>query len=359
MEDIKLWQLEGSRATPLASNNRLASERLFEETLVKNPSLLIEGLTLVGRQTLTDGGPLDLLGVDENGKLTVFELKRGTLNRDAVAQILDYASDLDDMELEDLVARIEKGLGRHGIEEIEDFQDWYGEQFGELEALKPLRLFLVGLGVDATTERMVRFLAENSAMDISLLTFHGFDQDGKTLLAKQVEVKPEDVRVARRIKRKSRAEREEILKAKLGRSEVAGLFDEVKTMFKENWSKSRERPGGQGLGLQLRPTRSRRSVIYARLDPMDDEVVVVFVPLPIQSCREAFRPLVEGPERIPFQTWPRDLEPLPLEGKQPQIQFRLTPEVWAEHKDGLIQLVRSIEAARVAVWHAADEENDG
>ena len=57
-----------------------------------------------------------------------------------------------------------------------------------MESLKPLRLFLVGLGADDRTERMVRFLAENSGMDISLLTFHGFAYDGRTLLARQVEV---------------------------------------------------------------------------------------------------------------------------------------------------------------------------
>lgn len=356
MEDIKLWQLEGSRATPLASNNCLESEQLFEETLVENPSLLGDGLTLVGRQTPTEGGPLDLLGVDEDGKLTVFELKRGTLNRDAVAQILDYASGLDDMELEDLVARIEKGLGRHGIDEIEGFQEWYGEQFGELELLKPLRLFLVGLGVDATTERMVRFLAENSLMDISLLTFHGFDQGGKTLLAKQVEVKPEDVRLIRRNRRKSKAEKEEILKAKLDRSEVASLFNEVKVMFTENWPRSSERPGAQGLGLRLRrPTGSRRAVVYARLDPLRDEVLVLFVPLAIQSCRGAFEPCLE---EIPFRTWPRDREPLPLQGEQPVIQFRLTPEVWSAHKARLTDLVRSVEDARIAAWHATGEDDD-
>ena len=74
------------------------TEELLEETLVKNPGMLIPGLRLVGRQTPTEGGPLDLLGVDEDGRLVVFELKRGTLSRDAVAQIIDYASDLDSME---------------------------------------------------------------------------------------------------------------------------------------------------------------------------------------------------------------------------------------------------------------------
>ena len=120
------------------------------------------GLTLVGRQTPTEGGPLDLLGVDSDGRLAVFELKRGALSRDAVAQIIDYASDLDRMELGALAEHISERSGEHGIEKIEDFEEWYNQEFGDqgLEALKPLRLFLVGLGADDRTERMVTFLAK-------------------------------------------------------------------------------------------------------------------------------------------------------------------------------------------------------
>ena len=92
MEDIKLWELDGSKANPLSSNIQLESEQLLEDTLVANPNLLLDGLTLVGRQMPTEGGPLDLLGVDGDGRLVVFELKRGTLSRDAVAQVIDYAS---------------------------------------------------------------------------------------------------------------------------------------------------------------------------------------------------------------------------------------------------------------------------
>ena len=189
MEDIKLWELDGSQATPLGPNNQLESEELLEDTLVKNPNLLIDGLTLVGRQMLTEGGPLDLLGVDGDGRLVVFELKRGTLSREAVAQVIDYASDLDDMDLGALADHISERSGAHDIEEIEDFQEWYVNRgFDDLDSLKPLRMFMVGLGADDRTERMVRFLAVNSSMDISLLTFHSFDYDGKIILAKHVEV---------------------------------------------------------------------------------------------------------------------------------------------------------------------------
>ena len=126
MEDIKLWELDGSEAKPLDSNNQLESEALLENTLVQNTNLLMEDLRLVGRQTPTDGGPLDLLGVDEDGRLVVFELKRGTLSRDAVAQIIDYASYLDDMDLDALAEHISERSGTGGIDKIKDFQEWYG-----------------------------------------------------------------------------------------------------------------------------------------------------------------------------------------------------------------------------------------
>ena len=177
MDEVKIWTLNSdSNVTPLASKDQTDTESLLEETLVRNPDLLIPGLRLVGRQTPTDGGPLDLLGVDEDGRLVVFELKRGTLSRDAVAQIIDYASDLDAKTDIALAEHIAANSGVGGIERIEDFEEWYGENTDgqSLDSLRPLRLFLIGLGADDRTERMVRFLAENTGMDISLLTFHGF-----------------------------------------------------------------------------------------------------------------------------------------------------------------------------------------
>ena len=350
MEGIKIWQLDGSRAIPLASANRLKSEQMLEEALVENPHLLIEGLTLVGRQTPTDGGPLDLLGVDPDGRLAVFELKRGTLSRDAVAQVIDYASHLDDMSLEELAGHIAAASGAHGIDKIEDFEDWYGPLFGELESLKPLRLFLVGLGVDDRTERMVRFLANNSAMDISLLTFHGFDQGGKSLLAKQVEVEPTDnaQRTVRR-RRRSRQELQQAFEEKLRRCGVPELFHEVKGVFEADWPRARKWSSSYGLAFKLqRPTPSGRySVQFARVDPNEDDVAMVFFPRAIRLCREEFRPRVE---EVPYRTWPPDREGLPAdEDEQPEIQFQLTPEVWNDHNASLTALAQ-------AVYEAWEEE---
>ena len=112
MDEIKLWALDGERAVPVQPAAGMDSEERLEEILVKNPEMLIPGLTLVGRQTATDGGPLDLLGVDSDGRLVLFELKRGSLSRDAVAQIIDYASDLESMGIDALADRIVAHKGK-------------------------------------------------------------------------------------------------------------------------------------------------------------------------------------------------------------------------------------------------------
>ena len=81
-DGIQLWELRGvRRAAPVEPVARLDTELLLEDVLTANPHLMMSGLTLVGRQTPVEGGFLDLLGVDEDGRLVVFELKRGRLTR--------------------------------------------------------------------------------------------------------------------------------------------------------------------------------------------------------------------------------------------------------------------------------------
>ena len=154
-------------------------EDVLEETLVQRPEMLEAGLHLVGRQTPTEGGPLDLLGVDAGGRLVVFELKREKLTREAVTQCLDYAAALNARTPEQLADLISEHSGGRGVEKIERFEEWYQERFdeNELSDLLPPRLALVGLDVDERAEQMARFLSEGG-IDISVLTFFGFRHRG-------------------------------------------------------------------------------------------------------------------------------------------------------------------------------------
>ena len=343
MDEVKIWSVDDdSNVEQLASKGQTDTEQLLEDTLVKNPDLLIPGLRLVGRQTPTEGGPLDLLGVDEDGRLVVFELKRGTLSRDAVAQVIDYASDLDSKSDVELAEHIAANSGVEGIENIDDFEEWYGENTDSqsLDSLRPLRLFLIGLGVDDRTERMVRFLAENSGMDISLLTFHGFEYDGKTLLAKQVEVEGATDPGGRPTGRyRSVAERRERLAGRLEESGVAELFAAVRDMFSANWPGHTTATGGGSLGIRLRRPGARRRA-YARIDPEDGRVRIVFYPRAKALHLDVFRKPVD---EIEHETWPRNRDP--LEDPDTEIQFLLTAEEWETHKDRLDELTKAVYVA--------------
>ena len=161
MKEIRLWEITvdgGSRPTvaQLKGIDQAETEELLEEVIVSRPDILLKGLKLVGRQTDTPGGPLDLLGVDGDGQLVVFELKRGTLTREAVAQIIDYGSFLAELDPEELAIHISERSGRLGIEKIDDFPIWYQEQFARsLSRPQRPRLVLVGLGTDEYARRMV------------------------------------------------------------------------------------------------------------------------------------------------------------------------------------------------------------
>ena len=189
-DDIRIWEIDDSskEATPLESTDRTETEQSLEDVLVQNPDVLMPGLTLIGRQAQTDSGVLDLLGVDADGGLVVFELKRETLTRDAVAQIIDYCSYLESLAEPDLAKYIAENSARNGVEDIEDFEAWYSDRQGgkDLSELRPTRMVLVGLGADTRATRMVEFLTERG-VDISLLTFHGYRHADRTLLARQVE----------------------------------------------------------------------------------------------------------------------------------------------------------------------------
>ena len=335
MDEVKIWALDGdSNVTPLASKDQTDTESLLEETLVRNPDLLIPGLRLVGRQTPTDGGPLDLLGVDEDGRLVVFELKRGTLSRDAVAQIIDYASDLDAKTDIALAEHIAANSGVGGIERIEDFEEWYGEntEGQSLDSLRPLRLFLIGLGADDRTERMVKFLAVNTGMDISLLTFHGFAYNGKTLLARQVEVEGAADPGQRRPRRyRSTEERRELLKKKIENSGMSEAFSAVEGMFEANWPGFSKYPTGLGLSIRFK----NRS--FARIDPWKGGVTIVFFGRAKALCLDEFRQPVK---EIRYETWPRNREP--LEDPRTEVQFQFTAEEWEQHKERLCVLTTAV-----------------
>ena len=340
MEETKIWSIEGTSATPLNTTNQMETEGLLEDILTANPDMLEDGLELVGRQTSTAGGPLDLLGVDSGGRLVVFELKRGTLSREAVAQIIDYASDLNTMDFDRLYRHIEERSGNSGIQEIDEFDGWYNEVHPDKnpeEALKPPRMVLVGLGVDDTTERMVDYLTKGGT-NISLLTFYGFVEEGRTLLARHVEVEAnEDVPVSWT----DSVKEFEIYATGLG---VSALLNAATALFEQNF-----RYPYKWAGVKLKHQKSmnfamgHQSYLFIRINMKEPGVLNVgFHPMAIDLALDEFNKLSFDKKGEPFSRIGAGFAK-----KTAQVDYAVALRLksldeWDTHKDKLAHLTQAV-----------------
>ncbi len=228
-DEIKLWVQDSDGAIrPVDRVPQVDYEREFEDTLIAQPDMLMPGLTLIGRQLQTATGPLDLLGVDPDGRLVVYELKRGDTPREAISQAIDYTSWLDSLDFDELSQRISEHGPAGLTRAFEVFADWYAESFAEeqFSEMRPSRIVLVGLGIEPSAERMARWL-NGHGIDIEALTFHAFRHAGETLFGRQVEVERDPAPPPPRSGYIPQAERRKRLASEAERLGISDLFNTV------------------------------------------------------------------------------------------------------------------------------------
>jgi hypothetical protein len=87
----RLCKVENGQLTEVATAS--PNESIVEAWIEKDPSILGLDLLVIARQFTTDfGGRIDLLGIDQEGDLTLIEMKRDRTPREVIAQTLDYGS---------------------------------------------------------------------------------------------------------------------------------------------------------------------------------------------------------------------------------------------------------------------------
>jgi len=186
---MSLWQVNGQTLGEVQST-RLDLEQRLEEWLAKDPSLTGMNVLLIGRQVQSSfGGRIDLLGMDEEGNLVIFELKRDKTPRDIVAQTLDYASWVQDLSYEEVEEIAREFLDKPLREAFEEhFENPLPDQVNESHSL-----VIVAAELDDASERIVEYLAETHGVSINAVFFNFFKAGGQEFLGRAWLRDPEEV----------------------------------------------------------------------------------------------------------------------------------------------------------------------
>ncbi len=343
VDKIEVWKVDpaSSEVESLKPINRVEAEESLEEMLAKNPELIDSGLTLIGRQmTIDTNYALDLLGIDQDGKLVVFELKRGAITRRAVAQVIDYCSWIDELGEEELLRFIIDNSGGDAIEKIEDIETWYSEQHSqpfEEASLKPTKMVLIGLGVDDRTKRIIDYLADKE-VNISLVTYHGYEDENSRFLARVVESDFDNTRT------QLLGNTREMLTQKLATSRREYKIDD------EFWSDVIDSlspyagsmfPKKYGMTFNQKDIRIN-DVNYNALYSVNLEetgrLTVAFNPISIFLCSKLFDDLKD---KFPFKSRPVPNAPS-IDQFDQQWYCSFDESEWKNSKDALVSFTQSI-----------------
>jgi hypothetical protein len=182
---IKVWQIDSGNLRALPKTT-VDLEKEMEQWIEANPSLIQNGLKIVGRQLDLEGGRLDLLAFDPQGRWVVVEIKRGELRRETIAQAIDYASCIIALPREDLKAKIDAYLVPRN-EDIEALLDQRNDKTSLDEDQREIKIIVVGTSESSGLQRMIQYLSGHYNMPISSIVFEIFEaKDGRRIMTRDL-----------------------------------------------------------------------------------------------------------------------------------------------------------------------------
>lgn len=187
-----IWTV-GPNPKPLASS-RLQTERELEDMIVAAPKVLSDEWMLIGRQERTgSGGIVDLLAIAPDGGLVLIELKRDRTPREVVAQALDYACWVEELEGDGIAAIYARFAP--GRDLAEEFQLFFGQPLDEETLNDSHQIVIVATQLDESSERIVGYL-NNRDIAINVLCFQIFEIEEKRLLSRAWLLDPADTQIS-------------------------------------------------------------------------------------------------------------------------------------------------------------------
>lgn len=191
---MAIWRMHDTGPKPVPQTP-LPLEQQLEDMIFDDPTVVGADILIVGRQVTTRpySGVIDILGVDEDARVHVLELKRDKSPRDVVAQTLDYGSWASNLALDDISEMYAES------HDGDDFEEAFVEKFGHPlpDVFNPdQRLTIVASELDDVSDRIVQYLAKRYAVPINAVFFRHFTDSDRSYLARTWLLTPEEAAAA-------------------------------------------------------------------------------------------------------------------------------------------------------------------
>ena len=158
----------------------LVNESLLQDWIASDPTLLGQDLLVIGREVPTvNRGRIDILALDQEGNLYIIELKKDRTPRDVIAQVLDYASWVANLSASEVHEIAQNNLTK-------PLRDAFRERFDASlpeELNSSHNMLIVASEFDASSERIVKYLANEHGVAINSAFFSVFEENGEQFLA--------------------------------------------------------------------------------------------------------------------------------------------------------------------------------
>jgi len=195
---IKLWEIKDEKLTEI-QKEKLDLEKRMEDWLEADISTLSPNLLVIGNQVPTDFGRyIDLLCLEEDGDIVIVELKRDRTPREVTAQIIDYASWVNDLTGENIIGIANDYLGNDG-----PLEEAYERRFGSSlpDSLNDNhKMLVVASDIDYSSQRIINYLSEVHGVGINAATFNYFKTEDREYVARTFLIEPSRVEAQQRRK---------------------------------------------------------------------------------------------------------------------------------------------------------------
>jgi hypothetical protein len=183
MEAIKLWKISDDKQPQCIDRAKVNYEARLENWIKHDISIISDKLMVIGTQVQTSyGHRIDLLAMNDNGELVIIELKRDKTYREVVAQSLDYATWVKNLNYDEINTIFHKN-NPEALELSESFSEKFDREIEEYNT--DHKILIVGSEIDDSTKRIIEYLSgEPYSVNINALSFNYFkDSEHKEYLA--------------------------------------------------------------------------------------------------------------------------------------------------------------------------------